>query len=163
MTTSHLSCAASPAHRSAEPGDEQRWADLADLILAISREVRFHGEGVRLTRPEGMVMRHLVHRGPAAPSRIAEATGLQRPNVSAALLRLQRQGLIRRETSADDGRSVIVRPTGRGHRAWRLIRRRWAATVAAAAGGDSAGLEEALALLTAIRDGMLRADPAAAA
>lgn len=160
MTSIPRSDATLRAHRPAKPDSEQLWANLADLILILSRQVRFHGEGVRLSLPEGLIMRHLVHHGPTAPSRIAIATGLQRTNVSTALLSLQRKGLVRREASTGDGCRITVCPTRRGHTAYHLIRRRWAATMSAAAARDGAGLDEALSLLVAIRDGVLRAETA---
>ena len=64
----------------ASPHGDPRWADLADLILVIAREIQFHGyqdpEAVPLTQSEGMVMRYLQDHPGAAPSQIAAATGL---------------------------------------------------------------------------------------
>lgn len=68
---------------------DQRRADLADLALSISREIRFRGytdeRAVPLSPSEGMVMRHLRDDPAATPSSIAAATGLRRTNLSAVL------------------------------------------------------------------------------
>ena len=89
--------------------DEQRWADLADLALTISRKIQHHGQSdpraALLTQPEDVVMRHLLRGDPAAPNQITAATGLRRPNASAALRTLQNKGLIEKQTNPTDDRS----------------------------------------------------------
>jgi DNA-binding MarR family transcriptional regulator len=69
---------------------------------------------VPLTQAEGMVMRHLLAEPGAPASRIADGTGLQRPNLSVVLRGLEEKGLIERRASAEDGRVVTVHPTERG-------------------------------------------------
>jgi DNA-binding MarR family transcriptional regulator len=139
--------------------DEQRWADLADLALVISREIQFRGytdeRAISLTPSEGVVMRCLLQGQPAAPpSRIAAATGLQRTNLSTVLRALEQKGLIQRQPHPDDGRGVTVHLTERGRSNYSLVRHEWAATVSAAAGGDTTNLDAALTLLTAVKDGL---------
>jgi DNA-binding MarR family transcriptional regulator len=144
-------------------GEQQQWAELADLALVISRELQYRGytdeRALPLTQSEGMVMRHLMREAPAAPSRIAMATGLLRTNLSTVLRGLERKGLIERQTNSDDRRGVTVSATARGRENYILVRREWAATVAEAAGHDTTRLEAALALLTDIKDGMIRTRP----
>ena len=144
--------------------DERQWADLADLALVISREIQYRGytdeRALSLTQSEGMVMRYLLQGGePAAPSQIAAATGLQRTNLSTVLRGLERKGLIQRKTNPDDRRGVSVSPTERGHANYTLVRHEWAAAVATAANNDTTHLDAALALLTAIKDGLVRTRP----
>src|SRR2546421_12858433 len=102
--------------RPAAAGDP-RWADLADLILIIAREIQYHGyrdpAAVPLTQSEGMVMRYLQEHPGAPPSQIATATGLQRTNLSTVLRGLERKGLAERRASADDRRGATIHPTGR--------------------------------------------------
>jgi DNA-binding MarR family transcriptional regulator len=54
-----------------QPSRVDRWADLADLALIISRELQYRGysdeQAIALTQSEGMVMRHLLEGEPAAP------------------------------------------------------------------------------------------------
>jgi DNA-binding MarR family transcriptional regulator len=144
-------------------GDEQRWAELADLVLIIAREIAFRGytdeRAVPLSQAEGMIMRYMQGRPEAAPSQIAEATGVQRPNLSALLGGLQRKGLIERRPSPGDARGVTVVLTDRGRTNYALVRREWAAAVSAAAGANPANLDAALTLLATIEEGLTRSRP----
>jgi DNA-binding MarR family transcriptional regulator len=141
--------------------NQRRWAELADLILIIGREIQFRGypdeRAVSLSQSEGMVMRHLLQRGPAAPSQIAAATGLQRTNLSTVLRALEHKGLVEREAHPSDGRGVTVRATEHGRANYALVRREWAAAVSAAAGQSTGDLDAALALLTKVKDGLVEA------
>ena len=143
--------------------DEERWADLADLVLIISRELQYRGytdeQAVPLTQSEGMVMRHLLQGDPAAPSQVAAATGLQRTNLSTTLRGLEQKGLIQRQANPSDGRGITVSPTERGRSNYALVRHEWATAVGEAAGHDTTHLDAALTLLTAITDDMTKARP----
>jgi DNA-binding MarR family transcriptional regulator len=138
-------------------GDEQRWAELADLAAMISREIQHHAGdpgAVLLTRSEYVVMCHLLRGDAATPSRIAAATGLLRPNVSAALRTLRSKGLIDKRTDPTDGRGVTVRPTPLGRARYELVRRERANAVARAAGHDTTDLDAAIGLLTKVSEGL---------
>jgi DNA-binding MarR family transcriptional regulator len=145
------------------PDDEQRWAELADLMLIISREIQFRGytdeRAIPLSPSEGMVMRYLQHTPAAPPSRIADATGLQRTNLSTVLGGLERKGLVERRADPGDGRGVTVHTTQRGRTNYALVRREWAAAASAAADHDTEHLDAALTLLTAVESGLARARP----
>jgi len=149
----------------AAPVPDPRWADLADLILVIAREIQFHGyrdpEAVPLTQSEGMVMRYLHDHPGAPPSQIAAGTGLQRTNLSAVLRGLERKGLAERRPSPDDGRGATIHPTDRGTRNYALVRQEWADAVSAAASNDTGNLDAALTLLREIETGIIAARPAA--
>lgn len=140
-----------------------RWADLADLILIIAREIQFRGysddRALSLTQSEGMVMRHLVAQASATPSQIAAATGLQRTNVSTVLRDLEGKGLIERHVDPADRRGVSVHRTRRGADNYALVRKEWGAAVSAAAGGDTSKLDHALALLRSIEIGLIATRP----
>ena len=143
--------------------DEQRWADVADLILIISREIQYRGysdeQALSLTQSEGMVMRYLLEGDPAAPSQIAAATGLQRPNLSTVVRGLEHKGLVQRQANPNDGRGVTVSPTEHGRRNYTLVRHEWATAVATAAAHDTTHLDAALTLLTAVKDGLVTRRP----
>ncbi|HEY7007773.1 MAG TPA: MarR family transcriptional regulator [Jatrophihabitantaceae bacterium] len=145
------------------PATDERWAELADLILVIAREIQFRGyqddRAIPLSQSEGVVMRYLNAHGPAAPSRIAAATGLQRTNLSTVLRTLEQRELIERTANPHDGRAVTVRPTSRGRTNYRLVRREWAAEISQAAGADGTGLDQAVSLLHAIADGLATTRP----
>jgi DNA-binding MarR family transcriptional regulator len=120
----------------------EQWADLADLVLEIAREIQFRGysspEAVSLTQSEGTVMRYLFPHSGALPSEVASATGLQRSNLSATLRGLEEKGLIERVPDPEDGRWVRIHPTPRAIRNYALVRQEWASALAAAAGSDAA-------------------------
>jgi DNA-binding MarR family transcriptional regulator len=141
-------------HPAPPPDGDPRWADLGDLALIIAREIQYRGyrdpEAVPLTQSEGVVMRYLQDHPGTPPSRLADATGLQRANISAVLRGLERKGLTERHASPDDLRRATIHPTERGRRNYALVRQEWAAVVSAAAGHDTAGLDEALVLLRTI-------------
>ncbi|MDX8479901.1 MarR family transcriptional regulator [Mesorhizobium sp. VK24D] len=145
------------------PSTAVRWADLADLILIIAREIQFRGysdeRAVQLSQSEGMVMRHLVQHAAATPSQIAAATGLQRTNVSPVLRDLEKKGLIERHVDPQDRRGVSVHRTLRGTENYALVRKEWGAAVSAAAGGDTTNLDDAVALLKAIETGLTSTRP----
>ena len=140
-----------------------RWADLADLILIIAREIQFRGysdgRALSLTQSEGMVMRHLVAQASATPSHIAAATGLQRTNVSTVLRDLEGKGLIERHVDPADRRGVSVHRTRRGAENYALVRKEWGDAVSTAAGGDASGLDDALSLLRSIEAGLTSTRP----
>jgi DNA-binding MarR family transcriptional regulator len=140
-----------------------KWADLADLILIIAREIQFRGykdeRALALTQSEGMVMRHLMAHASATPSQIAAATGLQRTNVSTVLRDLEGKAVIERRVDATDRRGVTVQRTERGAANYALVRGEWSATVSAAASGDASALDATLSLLRSIEAGLRRAPP----
>ena len=150
-----------------QPDDERgspvddRWADLADLVLIIAREIQFRGytdeRAVSLSPSEGVVMRYLLDAPSAPPSRIAAATGLQRTNLSTVLRGLETKGLIERRISPEDRRGVTVHVTERGSTNYTLVRQEWATAVAAAAGHDTGNLDATLTLLGAVEAALVAA------
>jgi DNA-binding MarR family transcriptional regulator len=138
---------------------EDRWADFADLVLEIAREIQFRGytspEAVSLTPSEGTVMRYLFSHPGALSSQVASATGLQRSNLSAVLRGLEQKGLIERVPDPEDGRWVRIHPTPRAIRNYELVRREWASAVATAAKDDPT-VETVLPLLAEVHGGLVR-------
>ena len=150
--------------RAPRPTADDRWAELADLALVISREIQYRGytspQARRLTQSEGMVMRYLQGDPDAAPSQIAAATGLQRTNLSAVLKALEKKGLVERHSGrTDDARGVQVHLTDAGRANYTTVRGEWGHTVRAAADGDTTNLDAAVTLLTTIRNGLTRMRP----
>ena len=138
---------------------EDQWAEFADHVLEIAREIQVRGytspEAVSLTSSEGTVMRYLFRHPGALPSEVASATGLQRSNLSAVLRGLEEKGLVDRVADPEDGRWVRIQPTRQAIRNYALVRREWGSAVAAAAEGDPA-VEAALPLLAKVRAGLVR-------
>lgn len=145
--------------RTTERPIEEQWAEFADHVLEIAREIQFRGytspEAVSLTPSEGTVMRYLFAHAGALPSEVASATGLQRSNLSAVLRGLEEKGLIERAADSEDGRWVRVHPTAEAIRNYALVRGEWGSAAAAAAEGDPA-VEQTLPLLAKVRAGLVR-------
>ena len=141
----------------------ERWAELADHVLIIAREIQFRGyqdpRAVPLTATEGMVMRYIQDHPITAPKQIAAAVGLQRSNLSTLMRDLETKGLIERTMSEGDRRGVTVRLTETGRRNYLVVRREWAAAVAKAVESDTRGLDGALGLLRDIAAGLIAMRP----
>jgi DNA-binding MarR family transcriptional regulator len=137
---------------------EARWAEFADLVLIIAREIQFRGyvtpDAVSLSPSEAAVMRHLFRHPDSLPSQVAWATGLQRSNLSTVLRGLEEKGLVEKVPHADDRRAVHLHPTERAIRNYEVVRHEWATEVAQAADGD-ARVGDALTLLKKIADGLV--------
>lgn len=140
-------------------GEEELWAEFADLVLIVSREIQLRGYvtpgALSLSPSEGAIMRHLLRNPDSLPSQVAWATGLQRSNLSAVLRGLEEKGLIERVPHAADRRAVQLRATARAVHNYDVVRREWASEVAEAA-GEGARVEDALPLLREIADGLVR-------
>jgi DNA-binding MarR family transcriptional regulator len=148
-----------PHSRKPAIGDEELWAEFADLVLIIGREIQLRGyetpDALSLSPSEGAVMRHLLRNPDSLPSQVAWATGLQRSNLSAVLRGLEEKGLVARAPHAQDRRAVHLNPTARAIHNYDVVRHEWAAEVAEAA-SEGARVEDALPLLKEIADGLIR-------
>lgn len=148
-----------PSDPQLQGANEEQWAEFADHVLEIAREIQFQGymspEAVSLTSSEGTVMRYLFPHPGALPSEVASATGLQRSNLSAVLRGLEQKELIERVGDPEDGRWVRIHPTAKAIRNYELVRHEWASAVATAAADDPA-VEMTLPLLAKVRAGLVR-------
>ena len=150
--------------RTAQPSDEQ-WADFADLVFFISREISYGGyvsdEAISLSPSEGVVMRYLFRHPGAIPSKIAEAAGLQRSNLSTVLRSLEKKEVLERRPSAEDAREVHIYPTPRGKSNYALVRKEWSRRISDAV-GDTGDIADTIALLRKVQAGLvnLRQTPA---
>lgn len=142
-----------------EPG-ERGPARLADLLFALSREVEPHGRNgvdvIALSNLEVAVLRWIDGHPGTSPSATAQATGLQRSNLSAALRGLESKGMLARSPDPSDHRLIRLRLTGVAHENIQRLHRHWAGLVGAALGGDERGLAQTLDLLERLHAGLLR-------
>ncbi|MCJ1715870.1 MarR family winged helix-turn-helix transcriptional regulator [Microbacterium sp. M1A1_1b] len=133
-------------------------AELADVVLRISREVdpsASHAlDIVPLTGTEALVMRWIDRHQGTSPSATAEATGLQRSNLSAALRALVAKDMVDRRPDPDDARLVQLFSTARATESIAVLHARWAEQLRRALGTDHAGVATTLAVLTRIDDGL---------
>lgn len=140
---------------------ESELAELAQLILNAAREIRFRGyehpDAVSLNPSEANVMRYIdIHPG-ATPSAVAEATSLQRSNLSAALRELESRGFVERRVDPDDGRGVNLYPTARAAQNLALLQREWANILTVGLGDDQSDVIAAKRLLTRLEAGLIAA------
>ena len=98
--------------------------DLADTILAsIRRVVRaIDLDSKRMIRdfgitgPQLVTLRAVARFGPITVTALAKAINLSQPTVTGILLRLDQQGLVKRERDGGDRRAVTSTITTRGMR-----------------------------------------------
>jgi len=136
-------------------------ADLAESILNAAREIRFarfdDERIIHLSTSDANVMRHIDHHPGATPSDVAQATGLQRSNLSAALRNLEGHGLVERRNDSADRRGVNLFPTARAAANLALVRVEWARKLADALGEDREAVTDALLLLRRLERGLIAA------
>jgi DNA-binding MarR family transcriptional regulator len=129
-------------------------ADLADSVLALSREIEFrhrYDDVIALTLNERLALRVIDRAGGIAPSELADRLGLQRSNLSTALRGLEAKGLVTREHDGGDGRAVVVRSTPLAAENLQRLRDGWSEVLASVApqGVDLPGATGLLNQLTA--------------
>lgn len=148
--------------------DDERWADLADLLLTVAREIQQRGHSipgvVAISPSESNVMRFIDRAPGATASQVASGSGLQRSNLSTILRALEEKGLVERRDNAEDGRGVTLFPTALAVKNLALLRREWASQLRAALpSGDPADTNSALTdtvtLLRAIEEGLIGSRP----
>ncbi|WP_059018153.1 MarR family transcriptional regulator [Mycobacterium sp. M26] len=132
-------------------------ADLAEVILAIARELRMgmDAETVHLTPSEAFVMRYIDNHPGAAPSDVAKYTGLQRSNLSTALRSLERRGFVQRLADPHDARGANLFPTDLAAANLTRLRRQWARQMATALGDDAGDVATVKNLLRTVESAML--------
>ncbi|MGW6541272.1 MarR family winged helix-turn-helix transcriptional regulator [Streptomyces massasporeus] len=94
--------------------DEQLCFALYAAQRAVTAAYRLLLDELGLTYPQYLVLLVLWERGETTVKELAAALRLDYGTVSPLLKRLEAAGLVRRERSARDERSVLVAVTGRG-------------------------------------------------
>ncbi|MGV0852619.1 MarR family winged helix-turn-helix transcriptional regulator [Mycolicibacterium phlei] len=134
----------------------EQLADLADLLLAVGRILKVRTTAdpgvVNLSATEVTVLRYLDHHPGVSPSAVAEATGLQRSNMSRALRDLEAKGLVQRSVDPADSRAVVLQSTKKAAENLARVRAVWARVLdeALAADGGDYDIDAALRLLSAL-------------
>ncbi len=92
--------------------------EILTAIRRIVRAVDLHSRtlirGHHVSGPQLVALRELARLGPVGVGALARAINLSQPTVTGILNRMERAGLVRRERSASDRRSVICTLTTRG-------------------------------------------------
>jgi DNA-binding MarR family transcriptional regulator len=107
--------------------DVSRLFDLADLILAVGRQIRpSHDLGAEMCTPlESAVMRFIDRNPGASAGEASAATLLPSSNFSRALRGLEAKGLVRRGVDGRDARCVRLYPTEQAQENLRRLREGW--------------------------------------
>lgn len=133
-------------------------AEFADVLLRISRDIDPNGANspdlVPLTGTEAIVMRWVARNPGTSPSATADATALQRSNLSVALRSLVAKGMVERHQDPADARTLQLHPTVLAEENIERLHGHWATRLRTALGGDDHGTAEAFALLQRIDDGL---------
>jgi DNA-binding MarR family transcriptional regulator len=95
---------------------------LALLADAVSRSMaQIYAERFDLTRDEWRVLAALAGHSPARTAMVIDRTTLDKVSVSRALARMERKGLVARETDPDDSRGHLIRLLSAGRSLFRKI------------------------------------------
>ena len=89
---------------------------LHSAAIHLLRRLRVEDKAMGLTAPRTSALSVLVFRGPLTMSQLAEAEQVRRPTITRLVDGLERRGLVRRVSHADDGRVQIVEATAAGKR-----------------------------------------------
>lgn len=126
-----------------------------DTVAAVRRFNRFYTRAIGVlergymggpyTLAENRVLYEIAHGGGVTPSAVAQALDLDAGYLSRMLARLERDGLVAREKSPHDGRSVTLSLTEQGQAFFATLNARTVARVQAMIGGLSGPQQAKLA------------------
>lgn len=85
-------------------------------VTRLARRLRRHGTAEALTPTQAALLATIERSGPMSLGALAAAEHLRPPTITAAVDRLERQGLVRRRTDDRDRRCVTVTVTAAGRR-----------------------------------------------
>ena len=94
--------------------EEDILAAIRRIVRAVDLRSRALVRGHQVTGPQLVTLREVSRMGPVSVSAIARAVSLSQPTVTGILHRLERAGLIRRERSERDRRSILSTVTPQG-------------------------------------------------
>jgi DNA-binding MarR family transcriptional regulator len=89
---------------------------LHSAAIHLLRRLRVEDKVMGLSAPRASALSVIVFRGPLTMSRLAVAEQVQRPTMTRLVDGLERLGLVRRVSHADDGRVQLVEATAAGKR-----------------------------------------------
>ena len=84
-------------------------------------DARMRSLRLRLSRTELRFLHRLDDLGPLSVSRLADALDVSQPTASRSLRRLEDEGLVARESTAEDGRVALYDLTPKGRRTRRRV------------------------------------------
>jgi DNA-binding MarR family transcriptional regulator len=127
-------------------------------VTRLARRLRQHGDPGDASPTQLSALATIERRGPITLGDLAAAERVQPPTITAAIDRLEGQGLVRRRTDEADRRVVHVEITGAGRKLLARNRSRKTAYLAKRLDALSAEEHATLAEATAILDRLLEPD-----
>ena len=94
--------------------EDEILAAIRRIVRAVDLRSRALIRGHRISGPQLVALREVARMGPVTVSALARAISLSQPTATGILNRLDRDGLIRRDRSATDRRSLLCTITARG-------------------------------------------------
>jgi DNA-binding MarR family transcriptional regulator len=88
-----------------------------ELVAALGQLVRYVRQGATvggLSTAASSLLGHLGREGPTRLTELARMDGVSQPAMTQMVTRLEREGLVRRVSSTDDRRGVLVEVTDAG-------------------------------------------------
>jgi DNA-binding MarR family transcriptional regulator len=141
---------------------DEQLAELAELVLRISREIDPHGakaiDIVPLTATEALAMRWIGSHPGTSATRTAAAMSLKHSNLSVAIRSLVAKGMVDRRADPEDARLVRLHPTPLALANIAKLHAHWAEQMRVALEGDAGGLDAGLDLLRRVDGGIRRAE-----
>src|SRR5919197_1639163 len=131
---------------------------LHSAAIHLLRRLRRHDEAMGLSPARASALSVVVFGGPVTIGQLAQAEQVSAPTTTRLIVGMERDGLVRREPDADDGRIVWLHPTAKGSRVLQQGRRRRVAALARELGTLS---NEERRTLSAAADILERLVPAA--
>ena len=135
---------------------------LHSAAIHLLRRVRRQDETMGLSPARASALSVVVFGGPQTIGDLAHAEHVSAPTMTRLVVGMERDGLIRREHDARDGRIVWLRPTTKGTRILHEGRRRRVAALAEQLATLPERDRHTLASASEILERMLRAGPRAA-
>jgi DNA-binding MarR family transcriptional regulator/GNAT superfamily N-acetyltransferase len=142
--------------------------DTAGTVAAVRRFTRFYTRAVGVldraylggpyTAAESRVLYEIAHGGGITPKAIGATLGLDPGYLSRMVAKFERDGLVGRERSPDDGRSIVLTLTDQGRAYFANMDARSAALVERLVGGLSADGQARLAGALGEAQGLLARD-----
>ncbi|AMB59543.1 MarR family winged helix-turn-helix transcriptional regulator [Microterricola viridarii] len=134
---------------------------LRELAWTIHRKAPERAGVGPLPTTEIALLKQVIDAPASTVGELAEALGLQQPNVSTALRTLEERGFVSREKSARDRRVSLIQPTPSGVQEHRAVAAEWSRPVNEAleslTAEQLATLEDAVEALTAVHQALRKA------
>ena len=129
---------------------------LHSAAIHLLRRLRKQDEAMGLSPARASALSVVVFGGPVTIGNLAHAEHVSAPTMTRLILGMERDGLVRREPDARDGRIVWLHPTAKGTRILHEGRRRRVAALAEQLAGLSPRDRQTLASASDILERLLR-------